>query len=228
MPETKNGTPEDYEEYKRQQNLELPVRDVDSSGETEAQRTHRHMNYASEGETPDQRTNRYLDKARRAGYTSGTPMAPQGAPTGSSITSWLDKYRGNDEEDNRIRQGVYDTLHPDAAMGVADKVSDYGKQHLSEKFRASLRDLAERYSDRVNPAVGNARRDNEIAENARSIEIAKKYVELAKNPPPPRDGGEIDEPPGRQPVMQERGFSNEEDKAIYLEKVRQAVAAAKK
>ena len=221
MPETKSGTPEDYEEYKRQQKLELPVRDVQDSDETPEQRTQRHLNYASEGETPDQRTNRYLEKARRSGYTSGSPMAPKGAPTGSSITSMLDKYRGNDEQDNRIRQGVDDMLHPDAAMAVADKVSGYGKQHLSEGFRARLRSLAEGYVDRVNPAVGNARRDNEIAEQARAIEIAKRYSQ-------PRDGGEIDEPQVRQPVMQERGFSNEEEKGQYLERVRQAMAASKK
>lgn len=198
--------------------LSLPVREIPEPTETPEQRTQRYLNRQSETETPDQRTQRYLEKARKAGYMTQSPMAP----TGSDIASSLDKYRGNDEQDNRIRQGIHDTLNPEPAMEAAGKVAQYGKEHLSEGFRARLRGLAEGYVARVSPAASQAGQDREIEENARAIEIARKHTQ-------PRDGGEIDDPgPVRQPVMQERGFSNDDEKQRYLEKVRQAMANAGK
>ena len=220
MPGNRDGSaPEDYAEYKRKQALEVPVRDVQDSDESPGDRFKRHLEYSVPAdESSDARTQRHLEKARRSGYMTQSPMAP----TGSDITSSLDKYRGDDEQDNRILQGIHDTLHPAPAMEAAGKVAQYGKEHLSEGFRARLRGIAEGYVARVSPAASQAGQDRELEENRRAIEIAKKYAE-------PRDGGEIDDPgPVRQPVMQERGFSNDEEKQRYLDKVRQAMANAGK
>ncbi len=75
------------------------------------------------------------------------------------------------------------------------------------------------------PKDESHRQDEVIAENNRKIAEAQQQLK-------PKDGGEIDEPPAdpnaRQPVMLQREFSNDEEKAAYLERIRQAQANAKK
>jgi hypothetical protein len=164
-------------------------------------------------ERPEDREARYLEKARKSGYVH------------NDLAQSLDKYRGNEEQDNRIRQGISDALHPAPVMRAADATADYAKEHTSQGTRDRLKSGLESFVDWVNPAVGNARRDAKIAEQARAIEIAKRYLQ-------PRDGGEIEDPAPAAGVRDissvRREFSNENEKDAYIERIRKAQAAAKK
>lgn len=69
-----------------------------------------------------------------------------------------------------------------------------------------------------------------LENNEPAMHVAAKYIRAANRPGGPvEDGGEIDEPPqARQPVQMQREFSNDAEKEAYLERIRTAMANAKK
>lgn len=149
--------------------------------ETPAEREARFARRAPDGETPDQRTNRFLEKARRAGYTSDTPMAPR----------------------NDIKDGISRLFNPEWAQdvgrkagealrgtAVGDKASAMARKYLDWVAEKQAQNkpvpIVQKYNEHAYP---NARQDAELQVQREQIgEARRKLME-------PRDLGEIDEEP---------------------------------
>ncbi len=125
------------------------------------------------------------------------------------------------EDDDRIRRGIGHIFSPDWSHDLGKRIGEAAKRTVSPEALARAKDMARQYVDAMDPHGAARRADEELEANRQKIAIMQQYAQ-------PKDLGDIDEAPVRQPVMQERGFSNEQEKEAYLQRIRDAQAAVGK
>lgn len=185
-----------------------------ASEETPDERLRRYQTRSAEasGETPEQRTARYLEKARRAGYLSGTQTSPMNLRNEVGPRSQPDGGERADES----------SLLGRAVNGL----TDWMQKPRANPFPKALQPLAARGEEimRYRPVDPGIAQDQEIERNSKLIEELER---IKREGSTPRDGGEIDgpapvDPSVRQPIQMERTFSNDQQKEEYLQRIRDA------
>jgi hypothetical protein len=84
----------------------------------------------------------------------------------------------------------------------------------------SFKRLEAEYYKRSHPELEQQKQDLELQM------LKEKIAAMKAAQQPATDLGDIDQPQGRQPVQMQREFSNEQEKAAYLERLRQAAKNA--
>jgi len=216
MPESRNGSPEDYAEWKRSRAQSVPVRDVEDSSETPEERFRRHLQYSVPAdETTDARTNRFLEKARRAGYTHQSPML-NGPPEPEADLEL-------DENNKPVHPGLtWSNVGTEIPQRMADYVTGGREASSAEKSQNDATIQIAKNKAQMFALEQMAKYPSVYQSGPmKAVEGAMASLARAKR------GENIPASP-REPVQMQREFSNDDEKARYMEQVRKAMDAVKK
>lgn len=150
-------------------------------------------------ETPDERTQRYQQKAAANPTHYADDITSSGMKAYKGLHSATEEHPLTQKMDQKLEE-----LQNRPAVRAANEATERG----IDKIRTVVGGGIDRISDRIVDSVLSP--DQKIAMNKRKIDQLQS--ELDKNKP--KDIGDIDE--AREPVQQEREFSNEADKQEYL------------
>lgn len=158
---------------------------------------------SDDNETPEERLRRFKEKADKLGPQAWrqSEAAPQPAPAPVE-PSFRERVKAAGQQ--AIRKYV-DFVSPEQKRTA-----------MPESFKR----LEAEYYKRSHPELEQQKQDLELQM------LKEKIAAMKAAQQPATDLGDIDQPQGRQPVQMQREFSNEQEKAAYLERLRQAAKNA--